>query len=139
MVVKKMGLGMPKQLLSLLSDLEVTSSLRLMVKTCSWCHSRHPSEMSNSLSLFQGHMSLLCPIVPATAAWGRCRNPELGAHPNSVVWGPHHLLGAESLPSLRNPQILTLAQPGTNLQPRPPTTITTVAFKTLKTLFFFLF
>lgn len=51
-----------------------------------------------------------------------------------MVGGPWHLLGVESLPPLRHPQILTLAHPGTspgaNLQPHPPTTITTVAFKT---------
>lgn len=47
---------------------------------------------------------------------------------------PHHLLGAELHPPLRNPQLLTLAHlgtsPGASLQPHPPTTITTVAFKT---------
>ena len=51
-----------------------------------------------------------------------------------MAGGPHHLLGAELLSPLRNSQILTLAHlgtsPGANLQPHPPTTITTVAFKT---------
>lgn len=52
-----------------------------------------------------------------------------GAHPSSVAEGPHHLLGAESLPPLRNPLNSPGTHPGTNLQPHPPTTITTVAFK----------
>lgn len=52
-----------------------------------------------------------------------------GAHPSSVAGGPHHLLGAESLPPLRNPLNSPGIHPGTNLQPHPPTTITTAAFK----------
>lgn len=108
--VKRRGLGMPKELDPFLSDLEV--------------HFQPTSDGQNVLLVSQlasfrdrSFSQVRCPcsaprsmVLPGTA-----EIQTQGAHPCSVAGVPHHLLRAEPLPPFRNPHILTLAHPGTNL------------------------
>lgn len=99
--VKKMGLGVPKQLFPLVFHPKV--------------HFQPAPEGQNghSLLLLWGQVSPPCPSPwpqhgAAHGCQGHCQNPDLGNHPSGVAGGLRYLLGA---PRSGNPQILTQAQP----------------------------